>query len=754
MSELTSKRTYVEPYVRNGNRVAGYWREVEPSSTRLLSHLDGKIWQGTWFGDDKEFVYMDDKPFLDFPDERGNAQVHWKALYFPDTDEWKFWIPSFQGPYHDDIVERLNRWNDSYMKFNGTGFNYADIHGWSGNFPQEDLFNTQKYVDMAQARVRRHKDMLETAQLLAEPVGAMSVEEWDAKWLGLDGKRTWVEPHIRGRSLVRGYWREVRPDAEHWQTDKFSGTFFGWEDTLVYVDDHPEIVDDSRKGPQIGWRALFFPDDEDVKLWVHGDRGPFHWDVEKRMEEEGVDLNLETSVRVSGQGSNPNDFYMDNNDIENFAYLYAEAHGDPYDTMLRAEAHDFMMGQIEQALRENAKTLREITEMATAGAPKSAKGRTWVDPYVRDGVSVEGYWRDVMDAHVPTLRTEIITGARELAGLRADLLTRNRLRELHDALPDIRSMPLKVLADSGWTVNGEPYNASTAVKYNMGRFVAGLSIDKLDYGDGKVKYGISGGFGNHIVVDEDKLEEAAVARISSERDEIAENWRKVYWGKLAIRGDYVRVIKRVEEAAAVNERNPKFVRLREWSGIPDYVAVVNDKGIKTRAYGDMDFLVTAFRDQEIPLTTMGGDWIDAGIGLREKGFNKPKPLAPGLSHASDADDKEANLLRHEWAHSLWSALGEERRKEFWDMLPKGNDGKPDPARIKDELTEYAADFADADEKKMQAYEKYGGPHAYVTETFSEAFSVVTNPDFNREDWQPWVGEIADWLDALPAKGTL
>lgn len=354
-----------------------------------------------------------------------------------------------------------------------------------------------------------------------------------------------------------------------------------------------------------------------------------------------------------------------------------------------------------------------------------------VSAYERDGEHVSAYVRH-SDPHVSS---EIVKTAAEAAKARADALIASWHRDFDKRIKEVRDLP--EYGEGG--VHASVYVGGMSISRHNGKYGIVSSASDVRYMPG---------------VSEEELPTIAHDLIDQARPEIERSWRSIYRGKITKRsGENIEMFKTLDAAVATNDANPAYHRLREWADIPDVIVPVEEAAYGTQAFADKDVLTTAFRSINENLTTVNALAIRVFVRMRSRLNDRgeqvfpAKPIHPGIAHATDGSDKNAGLLRHEWAHSLFAALSDEQRDEFAKIVPDN------PNDVASELSSYAATHLDPEDpyyhqRTAESFRERWGPNGHMTETFSEAVTVVTDPDFKRDEWAPWVGEIADWIDKL------
>lgn len=120
-------------------------------------------------------------------------------------------------------------------------------------------------------------------------------------------RRMWVKPYVRADGEhVTGYWRQAEELVERWEGNSawgysYSGSFYGWDEPVVYMDDRPVTKPDEKGQPQVFWKAFYFPDSDEMRLWFPTFNGaPHHEDMgEKAWQEE---ITLGNTIDLSGYG--------------------------------------------------------------------------------------------------------------------------------------------------------------------------------------------------------------------------------------------------------------------------------------------------------------------------------------------------------------------------------------------------------------------------------------------------------------------
>ena len=216
-------RVWVDPHVRHGADVAGYWREIGEAGAWI-----GDFPDGTWYGWDAPVVYMPNKP--DVTLLNGREQPFWKALYDPDRDEMLFWFVGRNGqPHHDAMVlaaikedrpfgEQLNK-----REFlTGYGPNWGPEHWESHPNYREDswLWRRARLVAESESEgsnmsaserediAKEHFD--ELVSNIRQQLRSRRRDMADAVAFAHGAKTAvWVDPHLREGHPVAGHFRDV-----------------------------------------------------------------------------------------------------------------------------------------------------------------------------------------------------------------------------------------------------------------------------------------------------------------------------------------------------------------------------------------------------------------------------------------------------------------------------------------------------------------------------------------------------------------
>ena len=368
--------------MRDGNRVAGYWRELAPDVERWTGGRPGVPFHGTWFPG-KEFTFAADDPVFD-----PAGKVEWRALWYPEDNRGFYWFHSHLGPFHGDVTEKLyedgimepppkrrgqplllsgigNRWSQDPGSDTGGGDviyraeftpklrNY--VNSFPDDSPAEKEERKARVLEQIRAMIRRMKIDRETVEILR----------------GLKAS-TFVDPYTRNGRLVEGYWRELQPDSEVWRGPLFKGTWFGFDSDFIYADNDPFFID--RK---LYWKALYYPDTDRMKMWIPSTVGPHHTEVLTRAyREHRRDVTEEESYKIAGFGNEWNEDAQseDIKAVDDFSRRWAhrklwdkyEADDPANDEQLadfdkwRSEGRDELDRRVQAHLRQHRSEMQDI----------------------------------------------------------------------------------------------------------------------------------------------------------------------------------------------------------------------------------------------------------------------------------------------------------------------------------------------------------------------------------------------------------
>jgi hypothetical protein len=357
-----------------------------------------------------------------------------------------------------------------------------------------------------------------------------------------------------------------------------------------------------------------------------------------------------------------------------------------------------------------------------------SKSTVQVRPYVREGRPVSGYTR-----HTSTLVGDAATGAKRIA----DNIIGRWMRELDAHEEEIKAMkPGDSLSVGGYSISRSSEDQVRQAAWPSSPWTIIVN------GREKNTYWTSW-----------TADEAMVrmrATFPESHDLMVAGWAKRLRGRLVNKRSDPLGWQALSDAVDRNEQNPKWQSFMDRTGIPDVILPWNEKGIAAQ---NMDILTGARRDTNDHLTQMNGLTVSTYAQMEANTASVFHPDHPSYVGAGDAFKPgmmgtgirdPSSVLRHEYAHSVWVSISEEDRQKFLDLLPH-KDGGYDEQRIAEELTHYGA-IGEFTEHESMAYREQ--PHGYRTESFSEAVAVVTDSRFKRDEWAPWVGEVADLIDKI------
>lgn len=208
-------------------------------------------------------------------------------------------------------------------------------------------------------------------------------------------------------------------------------------------------------------------------------------------------------------------------------------------------------------------------------------------------------------------------------------------------------------------------------------------------------------------------------------DKSSESWSE--YAKL--KGDPA-AVEAVETAMQANRASPLFAEIEARFG-PDIVLPHT---------GDFDFY--GGLDAHPHAKRVGPVTYAYLLATASPAPKRDRPT-PGMS--GSVDRGLAAILRHEYAHELWTRIGAERQADFIQSLPTRRATFSSPVG---EVETFERDLPDLD-AIAEGLTKYAGGRGQMVprlnEAFTELFAVTTDPEFRERDWPEWVVRSRDTM---------